>query len=50
VESGAGRLIIGHFSSRYKDEQVLVEECREIFPESYIAEEYKCFEIEMKKL
>ncbi len=50
VESGAGRLIIGHFSSRYKDEQVLVEECREIFPESYIAEEYKSFEIEMKKL
>lgn len=49
VESGAQRLIIGHFSSRYKDEQVLVEECRELFAESYIAEEYKTFEIPMKK-
>lgn len=50
VESGAKRLIIGHFSSRYKDESVLVEECRTLFPESYIAEEMKSFEIEMKKL
>lgn len=50
VESGAGRLLIGHFSSRYKDEEALVAECRELFAESYIAEEYKCFEIEMKKL
>lgn len=50
VESGAGRLLIGHFSSRYKDEEALVAECRELFEESYIAEEYKCFEIEMKKL
>ncbi len=49
VESGAQRLIIGHFSSRYKDEQALVEECRELFAESYIAEEYKTFEIPMKK-
>ena len=50
VESGAQRLIIGHFSSRYKDETVLVEECRTLFPESYIAEEYKSFDIPMKKL
>ena len=50
VESGAKRLLIGHFSSRYKDESVLVEECRTLFPESYIAEEMKSFEIEMKKL
>lgn len=50
VESGAKRLLIGHFSSRYKDERLLVEECRTLFPESYIAEEMKSFEIEMKKL
>ena len=50
VESGAKRLIIGHFSSRYKNEMALVEECRTVFPESYLAEEYKTFEIEMKKL
>lgn len=50
VESGARRLIVGHFSSRYKDEEALVEECRTIFPESYLAEEYKSFDIPMKKL
>lgn len=50
VESGAKRLIIGHFSSRYKDEGALVEECRTLFPETYLAEEYKTFEIEQKKL
>ncbi len=50
VESGAKRLIIGHFSSRYKDEMALVEECRTVFPETYLAEEYKTFEIAQKKL
>lgn len=50
VESGARRLLIGHFSSRYKDEGALVEECRTRFPETYLAEEYKTFEIEQKKL
>jgi ribonuclease Z len=30
-EAGAGKLLIGHFSSRYKDLTVLVEEAREIF-------------------
>lgn len=50
VESGAKRLIVGHFSSRYKDEVALVEECRTVFPETYLAEEYKSFDIEMKKV
>lgn len=49
VESGAKRLLIGHFSSRYKDENALVEECRTLFGETYLAEEFKTFEIEMKK-
>lgn len=50
AESGAKRLIIGHFSSRYKDENVLVEECRTVFPNTYLAEEYKLFDIAVKKL
>lgn len=50
TESGAKRLIIGHFSSRYKDPTVLLEECRTGFAESYLAEEYKSFEIEIKRL
>lgn len=48
VESGAGRLIVGHFSSRYKDWDALVEECREVFAESYVAEEFGHFDIELK--
>lgn len=50
IESGAGKLIIGHFSSRYKDENLLLEECRGAFAESYLAEEYRTFEIQQKKL
>jgi len=33
-QAGAGRLLIGHFSSRYRDLSRLVEEAREIFPET----------------
>lgn len=42
----AGRLLIGHFSSRYKDLQILLDECRELFPATEIAEEGKTFLIE----
>ena len=35
----AGRLLIGHFSSRYKSTDVLLDEARAIFPQSDIAEE-----------
>lgn len=42
----AKRLIIGHFSSRYKDLELLLEESKAIFSESYIAEEGKTFSIE----
>lgn len=48
-ESGAKQLIIGHFSSRYKDESVLLNECRAEFAETYLAEEGKCFEIPIVK-
>jgi ribonuclease Z len=37
TEAGAGSLIIGHFSARYRDIEVLVEEAREIFPGTYPA-------------
>lgn len=42
----ARRLIIGHFSSRYKEHDMLVEECREIFPATDIAVEGETFVIE----
>ncbi len=38
-DAGAGKLIIGHFSARYKDISNLLQEARQIFPETYAAEE-----------
>ena len=43
LDAGAGRLIIGHFSSRYRDINPLVEESRTIFPETYPAIDGKSF-------
>lgn len=39
------RLIIGHFSSRYKDETPLLEEAQAIFPNTVLAEEGKTYTI-----
>ena len=47
--AGAGRLLIGHFSSRYKDLQPLLDESREIFPATDIAREGETFLIEPKR-
>ncbi len=47
--AGAGKLIIGHFSSRYKDLGVLQDEARLTFPETYLAEEGKTFSVPLKK-
>lgn len=44
--AGAKRLIIGHFSSRYKDPMPLVEECRTIFENTDLATEGETFTIE----
>ena len=47
--ASAGKLLIGHFSSRYKELEPLLQECREIFPETYIAEEKQTFTILEKR-
>ena len=47
--ANAGRLLIGHFSSRYKDLEQLLAECREIFPSTDIARERETFSIEPKR-
>lgn len=49
LRAGAGRLVIGHFSSRYKDETQLVDEARALFPESYAAVEGHTFTIEKRR-
>ncbi|MBO6067755.1 MAG: ribonuclease Z [Bacteroidales bacterium] len=50
VAAGARKLVIGHFSSRYPDINVLLEEARQVFPETYLAEEGMIFDVPVKKL
>ena len=50
AEAGAGKLVLGHFSSRYPDTDVLLDEARSVFPESYLAREGMVFEVPVKKL
>lgn len=47
--AGAGKLIIGHYSQRYDDEQVLLREAQEVFPETILAEEGKSIEVRSKR-
>lgn len=46
-KAGVGRLLIGHFSSRYKNLDIFLKEAKEVFPQTEIAEEGKTFEIEL---
>ena len=43
--AGAGKLLVGHFSSRVKDISLLEAECREIFPETIAVNDGDIFEI-----
>lgn len=44
-QAGVGKMVIGHFSSRCKNTGALLAQAREVFPETYLAEEGKIFEI-----
>lgn len=44
-EAEAKRLVIGHFSSRYTDENILLNEAKEIFPACELANEGKIFSL-----
>lgn len=48
-DSRAKKLLIGHFSARYKDLEPFEEEARKTFPESYLALEGTTFEIPLVK-
>ena len=43
--SDAKRLLIGHYSARYTDESVLLDEARKVFPQTMLSEEGKCYKI-----
>jgi ribonuclease Z len=46
AEAGVGNLIIGHFSSRYKDISLLVDEARTVFKATFAAEDGKSYDVE----
>jgi len=45
-EAGVKKLLIGHFSARYHSVDILLEEARKIFPETYLAIEGETFNID----
>ncbi|MDR0989578.1 MAG: ribonuclease Z [Prevotellaceae bacterium] len=44
-DARAGKLLIGHFSARYENEQVLLEEAVALFPNTQLAAEGLCVEV-----
>ena len=44
-DAQAGELIIGHFSSRYDDDTLLLDEAKAIFPNTHLATEGKIFSL-----
>lgn len=45
-QAGVGRLIIGHFSSRYKEFSAFLEEARTVFEQTMLAEEGRTYTID----
>ena len=44
-EAGVGQLLLGHYSSRYEDEQVLLDEAKKVFPNSRLTAEMDVFDV-----
>lgn len=44
-EAGVKRLLVGHFSARYDNEELLLEQARAVFPETLLAKEALCVPI-----
>jgi ribonuclease Z len=44
-DAHAGKLLLGHYSSRYEDEDVLLSEARDIFPNSFLTNELDVFDV-----
>ncbi len=44
-DAQAGQLLLGHFSSRYEDENVLLQEAKAVFENTYLCDEQKVFEL-----
>ena len=48
-KAGVGKLLLGHYSARYNDENCLLSEAREVFPNSELSAEGKVFEVGRNK-
>lgn len=48
--ANVGILLLGHFSSRYKDNRILLEEALPIFPNTLLAEEGRTFLIDQRTM
>lgn len=44
-EARVGQLLLGHYSSRYEDEQVLLDEAQKVFPNSRLTDEMAVFDV-----
>lgn len=44
-DANAGKLMLGHYSSRYESEQILLDEAKEVFPNTILSEEMKTIEV-----
>ena len=44
-DAGAGLLILGHYSSRYEDEDVLLKEAKEVFENTRLSDEQMIFDL-----
>lgn len=49
-DSGAGMLLLGHYSSKYADEQCLLDEARQIFPNAFLTNEMDVVDVERKTI
>jgi ribonuclease Z len=50
LKCNASKLLIGHFSVRYKSSQAFVEEAQSIFKETYAVEDGECFKVEQERI
>lgn len=44
-DAGVGQLLLGHYSSRYEDEQLLLDEAKNVFPQTLLTSEMTVFDV-----
>ena len=46
LDANVRQLVIGHFSARYEDESILFDEASAIFPQTILAKENMCIDVD----